>query len=246
VNRASLIANAGPADAVLPLAPGFLGLLMLDTRFPRPPGDVGHPASFGVPVRQRVVAGAFPQRVVASAPALRAAGLEAAFRAAALELQAEGARAITTSCGFLVLLQDELQAALSVPLATSSLLLLPALLRGQPQVGVLTISAQRLGPDHLLAAGVPASRLDDVLVQGMDAEGPFAAAILGNQPALDFAAAEADVVAAALALRARAPSLRTLVLECTNMPPYAQALRGATGWQVLGFADLPALAWARP
>ena len=39
-------------------APGFLGVVMLDTRFPRPPGDVGHPDAFGVPVRRHVVRGA--------------------------------------------------------------------------------------------------------------------------------------------------------------------------------------------
>ena len=65
----------GPADPVLPpvnAAPhgGFLGVLMLDTRFPRPLGDIGHPQSFGVPVRQRVVAGAWPSSVVTSAEKL--------------------------------------------------------------------------------------------------------------------------------------------------------------------------------
>ena len=45
----------------------MLGLLMLDTRFPRPPGDIGHPATFGFPVRRRVVEGAAPGRVVRGA-----------------------------------------------------------------------------------------------------------------------------------------------------------------------------------
>ncbi len=58
---------------------GFLGIAMLDTRFPRPPGDVGHPASFGVLTRQRVVPGAVPRSVVASAESLRASGLHLPF-----------------------------------------------------------------------------------------------------------------------------------------------------------------------
>ena len=44
--------------------PPFLGVLMLQTRFPRLPGDVGHPASFSMPVHHRVVPGASAQRVV--------------------------------------------------------------------------------------------------------------------------------------------------------------------------------------
>ena len=107
--------GAAPSDAELPqgwpaildamVAP-FLGILMLQTRFPRPPGDIGHPASFAMPVRWRVVPGASPQRVVGE----RAAGLLAPFVAAAQALVDEGAAAISTGCGFLALFQAELQA----------------------------------------------------------------------------------------------------------------------------------------
>lgn len=205
---------------------------MLDTQFPRAPGDVGHPESFGVPTRLAVIAGAWPSRVVASAAALRASGLARLFADRARELEREGAWAITTSCGFLVLLQRELQDAVSVPVVTSSLLHLPRLLAAQPQVGVLTISKANLGHEHLLAAGVAADRLRDVVVQGVDPSGEFAGAILGNRATLDLGQAQAEVVAAALALRRRAPNLRNVVLECTNMPPYAQAVCDVTGWQL--------------
>ena len=205
---------------------------MLDTRFPRWPGDIGHPDSLGVPVRHAVVAGAWPSTVVASAAALRASGLSQVFLARSRELEQQGARAITTSCGFLVLLQRELQDAVTVPVVTSSLLELPRLLEQEARVGVLTISASHLGREHLLAAGVPAARLGDVVVQGVDPHGEFAGAILGNRASMDFDKAQADVVAAALALKARAPGLRSVVLECTNMPPHAPAVRAACGWQL--------------
>lgn len=214
---------------------------MLDTRFPRPLGDVGHPDTFPVPVRRLVVPGAFPRRVVASAEALRSSGLHLRFIEAMRQLELEGARALTTSCGFLVLLQDELQAAVRVPVVSSSLLQLPELLAAQTKVGVLTISAAHLTEDYLLAAGVPRARLADVLVAGVDPEGAFARALLGNESTLDLAAAEADVVGAALALRVRAPQLRSVVLECTNMPPYAKAVADATRWQVRTLLDAKAL-----
>jgi hypothetical protein len=246
VNASSLSAIPEPADAVFPeRRPGFLGIVMLDTRFPRPKGDVGHPETFGVPVRQRIVPGAFPRQVVASAAALRASGLHLRFIEALRQLEAEGARALTASCGFLVLLQQELQAGVRVPLVSSSLLQLPELLAQEPQVGVLTISAEHLTDEYLLAAGVPRHRLRDVLVQGVDPAGPFATAILGNRPELDLAAAEADVVGAARALQRRAPQLRTLVLECTNMPPYAKPLADATAWRLRTLLDAgPLLKWA--
>lgn len=237
----SLRAIPAPSDAVLPQADGFLGVVMLDTRFPRPLGDVGHADTFGVPVSHRVVTGAVPRRVVASAAGLRQSGLHRPFVDALQALEREGALALTTSCGFLVLLQDELQAAVRVPVISSSLLQLPALLRAQPEVGVLTISAEHLTADYLLAAGVPPARLANVKVQGVGPESEFAAAILGNRATMDIEQAGQDVVAAARALQAREPGLRTVVLECTNMPPYADAVREATGWQVLGLRDDPAL-----
>jgi len=241
-NGPRINAIPAPADPVLPPVAeggrqGFLGVLMLDTRFPRPPGDIGHPGSFGVPVRYKIASGAWPAKVVASAQALRTSGLLNTFCTHAIELEREGAKAITTSCGFLVLLQRELQDAVSVPMVTSSLLQLPGLLEQQSQVGVLTISAAHLGQEHFLAAGVPAERLDDVIVQGVDPSGEFAGAILANRGTMDLEKARADVVGAALLLKARAPHLRTVVLECTNMPPYAKSVREATGWDLRSLLD---------
>ena len=220
---------------------GFLGIVMLDTRFPRPPGDIGAPGAFAgalnVPVDFHVVRGIWPAKVVQSAAGLRAGRVVPAFVGVVRQLERRGARAITTSCGFLVLLQKELQAAVKVPVITSSLMQLPRLLAQQQQVGVLTISAASLGKEHLRAAGVPRERLADVIVQGVNPKGEFATRILGNQPELDLEKAAQDVVDAALALKQRAPGLQSVVLECTNMPPYRQGIEQATGFKTFSLAD---------
>ncbi|MBI2771591.1 MAG: aspartate/glutamate racemase family protein [Burkholderiales bacterium] len=202
---------------------------MLDTRFPRPLGDIGNPESFAVPTRKVMVLGAFPEKVVQTAAGMRANKIAVGFAGMVRQLERDGAAAITTSCGFLVLLQKELQAAVKVPVVTSSLLQLPELLAAHKQVGVLTISAARLGHEHLRAAGVRRDRLADVLVEGVDPKGEFSTAILGNKPQMDLEKAQAGVVAAAVALKRRAPALSTVVLECTNMPPYAAQIEQATG-----------------
>jgi hypothetical protein len=182
-----------------------------------------------VAVNIRVVRGIWPDMVVQSAAGLHAGRVGPAFATIVRAMAREGALAITTTCGFLVLLQKELQAATKVPVITSSLMLLPKLLASQPRVGVLTISATKLGKEHLRAAGVPRDRLGEVVVQGVDPKGEFATRILGNQPEMDLALARADVVAAAVALKAREPALTDVVLECTNMPPYRDAILEATG-----------------
>lgn len=230
-----------PPDAPPPPAQPVVGIVMLDTRFPRPAGDVGHIDTWAAPVNFRVVRGIWPDKVVQSAKGLRAGRVVPNFVALVRALAREGVSVVTTSCGFLVLLQKELQASVKIPVVTSSLLLLPRLLQVEPRVGVLTISAGKLGAEHLRCAGVPRERVANVVVQGVDPSGEFASAILGNREQMDLDRARDDVVAAALALKARAPDLRTVVLECTNMPPYAADIRQATGLRVLSLVDLPAL-----
>jgi Asp/Glu/hydantoin racemase len=200
---------------------------MLETRFPRVPGDIGHPASFDHPVEYLVVRGASPRRVVAE----RAQGLLEPFVEAARSLEARGCQAITTSCGFLALFQDTLAAAVRVPLATSSLTLLPAIERSLPpgrHAGVVTISARSLTPDHLRGAGAR----QDTPVVGVRPDGEFVRAILGDLPDMDTSRLEAEVIAAGSALRDAHPGLSAIVLECTNMPPYAAALEAAVGLPV--------------
>ena len=200
----------------------FLGILRLDTQFPRLPGDVGHPGTWQalqIPVRFRVVEGASPRRVVREADA----ALLAPFVAAARALVAEGAAALTTSCGFLVRWQAELQAAVPVPVWTSSLLLLPTLARP----GVITADAASLGAAELAAAGVRDAAATPV--EGLAPGCALHRTLLQNQPELDARQAEADTVAAARRLVARHPEIETLVLECTNLPPYAEAVQRATG-----------------
>jgi hypothetical protein len=197
-----------------------LGVLMLDTRFPRVIGDVGNPKSFVMPVRHRVVAGASPQRVVREGdPALLQPFIDTA-----LQLVDVGARAITTSCGFLIQFQQALQAALPVPVWSSSLLKLPEL----AAPGVITVDVLSLGATHLHAAGADAT----VPVVGLAPDCHLQRALLEDLAHIDPQQAEADVVEAAQRLVARWPAVREIVLECTNMPPYSAALQQEFGLPV--------------
>ena len=211
----------------MPASEVTLGILALATRFPRIPGDVGNPATWPFPVLVRTVAGASPERVVAG----RAEGLLDPFVEAARALVAEGADGIVTTCGFLVLLQAELQARVPVPVATSALLQIPmiqGMLPAGRRVGIVTASAAALSPAHLSAAGAPAG----TPVGGPPPGSHFARVFVGDAERLDAAEAERDVVAAAETLVREHPDIGALVLECANMPPYAAAVRRATGLPV--------------
>lgn len=220
------------AVAVLPGGQPFygmpIGILLLDARFPRPPGDIAFAETFDFPVLYRVVPRATPDQVVHHA----AAGLVEAFCAAARELECAGVRAIATSCGFLALHQRAMAAAVRVPVFTSSLLQIPSVLSAlspDQQVGVLAISARSLTPAHFDAVGVPPGAQARVVVGGLEQASAFYDPIIENRGPMDVALAEQQVVAAASALAEAHPDIGALVLECTNLPPYAAAIQVATG-----------------
>ena len=209
-----------------------IGILMLEALFPRVPGDMGNALTWPFPVLYRVVPGASPDLVVRRG----AAGMLAPFVEAGRALVRQGAEAVTTNCGFLALFQAELAAALAVPVATSALMQVPAvqaLLPHGRRVGVLTVSAGSLTAEHLGRAGCPA----DTPVVGTEGGAEFSRVLLENEPALDVEAARADLVAAGRRLVERHPEVGAIVLECTNMPPYARDVREATGLPVFSMVD---------
>src|SRR5882762_8629964 len=83
-----------------------LGILMLDTRFPRIVGDIGNPASFDFPVILRTMEGIGPDDAVAAHP--DKPRVMAALADNARKLAEAGAAGISTSCGFLALYQNDL------------------------------------------------------------------------------------------------------------------------------------------
>ncbi len=205
-----------------------LGILMLEARFPRIPGDMGNGTTWPFPVLFKVVPGATPRRVVLQG----AAGLLPDFIAAAQELVQLGAEAITTNCGFLSVFQAEIAAAVSVPVATSSLMQVPwvqATLPPGKRVGVVTVNKAGLTPAHLAAAGVPL----DVPMTGTEAGREFFRVLIrAESEDMDVDLARADILDAGRALVAAHPEVGAVVLECTNMPPYAADLAAELGLPV--------------
>lgn len=122
-----------------------LGVLQLQTTFPRPPGDVSNPASWPFPITVGVVKEATATNVVGGTwgPELIDAFVREAER-----LQGEGCVALVTSCGFLATMHPQLSAR--VPFIGTSALLQVAWLQNtfypgqQHAVGVMTFKRSAL------------------------------------------------------------------------------------------------------
>jgi len=211
-----------------------IGVICLETAFTKIPGHIRNPATFDFPVRYRPVAGATPQRVVNE----RDPALLEPFCQAARDLEADGVAAITSGCGFLVLFQRELADAVSVPVFASSLLQLPMvhrMLTGGQRVGVLTANKAALTQDHLATIGAESVPIS---VVGLEGSSEFREVMMeGRRIELDVERLREQVLAAVEPLAAE-PELGALVLECTDVVPYASDLQRLLGVPVFYIVTL--------
>ena len=216
--------NGNIADGGKTVYGATVGILMLDARFPRIPGDMGNAKTWPFPVLYKIVQGASPNRVVRHS----AEGLLHAFIEAGQELVAMGVDGITTNCGFLSLFQQQLSLALKVPVATSSLIQVPFIQQILPpakRVGILTIAASSLSAEHLRNAGCA----PDTPLESTEPGREFTRVILGNETRLNIDLARRDNIEAAERLMSNHPNVGAIVLECTNMIPYAADIRATAG-----------------
>jgi len=213
-----------------------LGVLMLDTRFPRAPGDVGNALTWPFPVQYRIVRGADTSRIMGATPD---PALIEPLLDAARELEAMGVGVITTSCGFFAVFQRELAAAVSIPVIASSLLQVPIvsrMLRPDQSVAVLT-ERPHLTERHFRAVGWSPADVS-VVIAAMPPEAVFPTVFIDNGLEADLAVLEAEMVAFARRTVADHPHVGALVLECTNFVPFGQAMRRAVGLPVFDLHTL--------
>ncbi len=216
----------------------FLGILMLDTRFPRIAGDAGNIHSYAIPARTAVVTGAESLDIVIDG--LPSPDLVEAFINAAKQLESDGAVAIVSTCGFLVSIQDQIANAVAIPVLLSALSLHPqiwAAHQGKP-IGILTASKKDLGQTALKAANV---NIKDAYIDGMEDCRAFTNAILKPKTEqileIDSMQVEIAVVKKAENLLKSNPDIAAFLLECGNLPPYSDAIARATGRPVYSIID---------
>jgi len=211
-----------------------IGILMLDTKFPRIPGDIGNALTFDFPVKYKKVKGATSQRVVREADP----SLIAPFIEAAKELEEEGVSAITTSCGFLAIFHEYLADSVNIPVFSSSLLQVPMvskMLKKGQKVGIMTASKPHLTQLHFKGVGV----LDmPMVVYGMEDQEEFPAVFLDQKETMDVEKAENEMVKVATRMVNENPDVGSIVFECTNMPPFRRAVQQAVNLPVFDIVTL--------
>jgi hypothetical protein len=227
-----------PVFKVRPRADSYghdIGILLIEARTPFIPGDVGNASTYRYPVLYRMVMDVTIERLIEDGDL----SLTGRVIEAAKALEDAGVRAITSDCGYMLHFQEQVAAAVSVPVMLSSLLQLPfidALLGPSQAIGVVCANRRRLTPD-LLAKAHPHPRRP-VHIAGLEDKPNFRAPVLDETDTLDSDKIEAEVVETALKLTEEHPEIGAMLLECSNLPPYAAAVARATGRPVFDFVTM--------
>lgn len=211
-----------------------IGVLMLDSTFPRIIGDVGNAKTWKYPVLYKKVENATPTKVVLQ---LTKDDIQP-FIDAAKELERAGVKAITTSCGFLALFQKELAEAVSIPVFTSALIMLPMIshMIGNKKILVLTANSDTLTKRHIesVCGNIDNVNMDIIGTQGKPT---FTHFTVQNWNSVDLYECEKDILET-IEDAMKTEEYGAILFECTNMPPYSDIVREKFKLPVFDFVSL--------
>ena len=215
-----------------------IGILMLDTAFPRIPGDIGNAKSYpNIAVRYKTVKNAYPSEIMGRAPS---ADLITPFITAAQELEAEGVKAITTSCGFLAAYQRILADSVNIPVFTSALMLVPlvhTMINRNQKIGIFTERAWNMTENHFNQVGWSSKDIP-VCVSGMPEGSPFPALFCDGGTEEEFEVLEECMIELTQRHMREHPDTGAIIFECTNFGPFSRTVQDIAKVPVFGINQL--------
>jgi hypothetical protein len=210
-----------------------IGIIHLEVWYPLLPGNVVNATTYNFPVRYKALVGGTQERIHGAAPSIGDSIIKAGR-----ELEQEGVRAIAGACGYLGNYQRQVAAALNVPVFLSSLLQVPMIhhsLRPGQRIGVLCADGPALTSRLLEACGVTPDM--PIAVLGLE-DRPEFSNITYSKGEFSFAQIQQEVVDAARQLVEEYKDIGAILLECSDMPPFASAVQAAVKLPVFDFVTM--------
>lgn len=213
-----------------------IGIIYIDdVYYPMVPGNVVNGYTFPFPTRLKAVEGLDCQHLFDAAQ-----GVEEKVYHACKKLEQEGVRAISGACGFFGNYQASMAEKLDIPVALSSLVQLPwiaALLKKNQSIGVLTAQKDSFTDQLLDSCGISDDLKKRLVVNDLGHEAEFSCITQGRGE-FHNGMVQQEVVTKALELLTTDSNIGAILLECSDMPPYAYAVQAATGLPVYDFTTL--------
>lgn len=215
------------------LAGHAIGILVLDLSYPALPGNVQNATTFHFPVLYHILEGTTFKQLSSADPALLEVIIEGAR-----ELERQGVRAIVGACGYFANYQDQVAKELHVPVFLSSLLQIPIIkcgLRAHQKVGIICGDKNALTADLLKQCGV--SEPSDLVIAGAQDLPEFRNLFHGHGH-FNNAKIQQELVDLAYELLHDNTDIGAILLECSDMPPYACGIQNALELPVFDYVTL--------
>ena len=155
------------------------------------------------------------------------------------EMISRGVKAITTSGGFNAIHQRKLADAVDVPVFTSSLMQIPfvsRMLRSDQSVAVITARGSSLTNEHMQNAGI--ERDISLHVFGVEDCREWGKLLNLSKGEMDLKIAEEEIISISMNAIKDLHEIGAFVLECTDMCPFADAIKKATSLPVFDFITM--------
>lgn len=214
-----------------------IGILMLDTVFPRIEGDIGNARTFDFPVCYKTVKNIFTGNKL---PRDADQVLLDAFIKAAKELEEDGCKAITTSCGFLAGFQQELADAVDIPVFTTTLCLIPMIapmIGSHKKIGIFT-EQKKFMTEFLFQKAGWSSKDFQICVSDLPEDSAFNELVIYDHAEGDLSRIETDITEMTKKHMEAYPDTGAIVLECQNFSPYSKLIHDISGVPVFGINQL--------
>jgi len=162
----------------------------------------------------------------------------------AKQLEEDGVKAIVGGCGLTGMIQSLIAKEINIPFYSSTVLCVPMIHKTLPPgkgIGILTVSEFHFRlHDNILLEECGVSDDISVVVQGMNEAAPEDAAawLTMTTPDYDLEKVKQAVVNTVVNMVKNNPDMGTIVLECTEMPVYADAIREAVNLPVFDAVDM--------
>ena len=218
---------------------GFsVGILYTDENsYPVIPGNVANYSTYPFPVHYKLVPDCTAERLLNNDRSLEKGIIEAVK-----QLQSEGAKVISSACGFFGNFQEQAANAVDIPVYLSSLVQLPLIqvgLKPRQKIGILTAYEKGLTDSLLKTCGVT-DRSN--LVIGDLSKGEEFSLISNGAGTFQNEKLQDEIVKKAVELTTKYSGIGAILLECSDLPPYAFAIQQAVQLPVYDFITL--IRWA--
>lgn len=213
-----------------------VGVIVLNSSIPCPPGHVSNAWTFDFPIHYLRVDEAGIEEVVNRGDRK----ILDAIIDAAKSLEQDGCRAVCADCGYFGNYQQEIAASVDIPVYMSSVIQLAWIaisLKPAQKIGVICASKDGIPDEMFRACGISRDIQARCVVRGAGNKPEFAK-LLADAGQLNFEKIKNELVDIAVTMQNETPDIGAILLECTDMPPYAYAIQAATNLPVYDAATL--------